>query len=102
MMVISTLPPPPNALQCQEASGQLLPCSYPTQNLSNGELIVAITVYVQASYASQVNVAVELNGFGKAYRYESSAIQILNQERHLSFRRATKPKHNSVIRYGKI
>ena len=51
---------------------------------------------------SQVYVAVELNGFGKAYRYESSAIQILNQERRLSFRRATKPKHNSVIRYGKI
>src|SRR5947209_10468681 len=50
MMVISTLPPPPNALQCQETSGQLLPCSYATQNLSNGELIVAITVYVPASY----------------------------------------------------
>src|SRR5437870_1586735 len=50
MMVISTLPPPPNALQCQETSGQLLPCSYATQNLSNGEQIVAITVYVPASY----------------------------------------------------
>jgi uncharacterized membrane protein YgcG len=50
MMVISTLPPPPNALQCQETSGQLLPCSYTTQNLSNGEQIVAITVYVPASY----------------------------------------------------
>src|SRR5436853_7378998 len=35
MMVIPTLPPPPNALQCQENSGQLLPCSYTTQNLSN-------------------------------------------------------------------
>ena len=50
MMVISTLPPPPNALQCQETSGQILPCSYTTQNLSNGEQIVAITVYVPASY----------------------------------------------------
>jgi len=50
MMVISTLPPPPNALQCQETSGQILPCSYTTQNLSNGEQIVAITVYVPTSY----------------------------------------------------
>jgi len=50
MMVISTLPPPPNALRCQETSGQLLPCSYATQNLSNGEQIVAITVYVPISY----------------------------------------------------
>ena len=50
MMVISTLPPPANALQCQETSGQILPCSYMTQNLSNGEQIVAITVYVPASY----------------------------------------------------
>src|SRR2546427_7857425 len=50
MMVISTLPPPPNALQCQEASGQLLPCSYTTQNFSNGEQIVAITIYVPVSY----------------------------------------------------
>jgi hypothetical protein len=49
MMVISTLPPPTNAIQCQETSGQLLPCSYATQNLSNGEQIVAITVYVPAS-----------------------------------------------------
>jgi hypothetical protein len=50
MMVISTLPPPPNAIQCQETSGQILPCSYATQNLSNGEQIVAITVYVPANY----------------------------------------------------
>src|SRR6266581_3663655 len=50
MMVISTLPPPANALECQETSGQLLPCSYTTQNLSNGEQIVAITVYVPTSY----------------------------------------------------
>jgi hypothetical protein len=50
MMIISTLPAPPNALQCQETSGQILPCSYTTQNLSNGEQIVAITVYVPANY----------------------------------------------------
>src|SRR5438874_9923830 len=50
MMVISTLPPPPNAIQCQETSGQILPCSYATQNLSNGEQIVAITVYVPVNY----------------------------------------------------
>src|SRR5947209_1476868 len=50
LMVISTLPPPPNSLQCQETSGQILPCSYATQNLSNGEQIVAITVYVPANY----------------------------------------------------
>jgi uncharacterized membrane protein YgcG len=50
MMIISTLPPPPNALQCQETSGQILPCPYTTQNLSNGEQIVAITVYVAANY----------------------------------------------------
>ncbi|MDQ6864380.1 MAG: hypothetical protein M3044_11205 [Thermoproteota archaeon] len=50
MMVISTLPPPTNALQCEETSGQLLPCSYMTQNLSNGEQIVAITVYVPANF----------------------------------------------------
>src|SRR2546425_7527949 len=35
---------------CRETSGQLLPCSYTTQNLSNGEQIVAITVYVPVSY----------------------------------------------------
>jgi uncharacterized membrane protein YgcG len=50
MIIISTLPPPPNALQCQETSGQILPCSYTTQNLSNGEQIVAITVYVTANF----------------------------------------------------
>ena len=50
MMVISTLPPPPNAIQCQETSGQILPCSYATQNLSNGEQVVVITVYVPANY----------------------------------------------------
>jgi hypothetical protein len=50
MMVISTLPPPANALQCQETSGQILPCSYTTQNLSNGNQIVAITVYAPANF----------------------------------------------------
>jgi hypothetical protein len=44
IMVISKLPPPPNPLQCQETSGQILACSYATQNLSNGELILVITV----------------------------------------------------------
>jgi hypothetical protein len=50
MMNISTLPAPPNALQCQETSGQILACSYATQNLSNGEQIVVITVYVPANF----------------------------------------------------
>jgi uncharacterized membrane protein YgcG len=50
MIVISTLPPPPNAIQCQETSGHILPCSYSTQNLSNGERIVAIIVYVPANF----------------------------------------------------
>src|SRR5436190_12053903 len=50
MMVISTLPPPPNAVQCQESSGQILSCSYMTQNLSNGQQIMVITVYVPVSF----------------------------------------------------
>ena len=50
MIVISKLPPPPNPLQCQETSGQILACSYTTQNLSNGEQIVVITVYVPANF----------------------------------------------------
>src|SRR5204862_8173714 len=50
MMVISTLPAPANAVQCQESSGQILPCSYATQNLSNGQEVVVITVYVPASF----------------------------------------------------
>lgn len=50
MMIISTLPPPANAVECQEPSGQILPCSYATQSLSNGEEVVAITVYVSANY----------------------------------------------------
>lgn len=50
MMVISTLPSPPNAIQCRETSGQILPCSYATQNLSNGEQVVVITVYVPPNY----------------------------------------------------
>jgi hypothetical protein len=65
MMVISTLPPPPNALQCQETSGQILPCSYMTQNLSNGEQIVAITVYVPASYV-----------FAGFYRQDNSGLSL--------------------------
>src|SRR5438034_1999465 len=50
MMVISTLQPPPNVIQCQETSGQILPCSYATQSLSNGERVVVITVYVPVNY----------------------------------------------------
>jgi hypothetical protein len=50
LMVISPLPPPPNSLQCKETSGQILACSYATQHLSNGEQIVAITVYLPISY----------------------------------------------------
>lgn len=50
MMVISTLPPPTNAIQCQETSGQILSCSYGTQILSNGNQIVVITVYVPANF----------------------------------------------------
>lgn len=50
MLVISTLPPPPNAIQCQESSGQILSCSYLTQNLSNGQEVMVITVYVPAGF----------------------------------------------------
>src|SRR5205823_10558638 len=50
MMVISTLPPPANAVQCQESAGQILSCSYATQNLSTGQLILVITVYVPATF----------------------------------------------------
>jgi hypothetical protein len=50
MMVISTLPPPANAIQCQESSSQILPCSYATQNLSNGQEVMVITVYVPAGF----------------------------------------------------
>ena len=50
MMVISTLSAPANAVQCQESSGQILSCSYATQNLSNGQQVVVITVYVPASF----------------------------------------------------
>jgi hypothetical protein len=50
MMVISTLPPPANALQCQESSVQILSCSYATQNLSNGQEVMVITVYVPSGF----------------------------------------------------
>ena len=50
MMVISTLPPPVNAIQCQETSGQILPCSYAIQNLSNGQQVVVITIYAPANF----------------------------------------------------
>src|SRR5438094_3208541 len=50
MMVISTLSAPANAVQCQESSGQILSCSYATQNLSNDQQIVVITVYVPSNF----------------------------------------------------
>jgi hypothetical protein len=50
MIVISTLPAPTNAVQCQETTGQTLPCSYATQTLSNGQEIVLITVYAPANF----------------------------------------------------
>jgi hypothetical protein len=50
MMVISTVPPPANAVQCQETTGQVLPCSYATQTLSNDQQVVVITVYVQPNF----------------------------------------------------
>src|SRR5438309_11247070 len=50
LMIISTLPPPVNALQCQDTSGQILACSYAKQNLTNAEQIVVITVYVPAGF----------------------------------------------------
>jgi hypothetical protein len=50
MMVISTLPAPTNALQCQETSGQILTCSYVTQTLNNGDRVVVITVYVPPDF----------------------------------------------------
>jgi len=37
MLIISPLPPPTNAIQCQETTGQLLSCSYATQYLSNAQ-----------------------------------------------------------------
>ena len=50
MIVISTLPSPTNAIQCQEPTGQILSCSYATQTLSNGQQVVVITVYVQPNF----------------------------------------------------
>ena len=49
-MFISTLPPPKNTLQCQETSGQIFKCTYIVDKLSNGDRIVAITVYVPANF----------------------------------------------------
>jgi hypothetical protein len=50
LMVISPSPAPVNAVQCQETTGQILPCSYATQILSNGQQVVVITVYVQPNF----------------------------------------------------
>jgi hypothetical protein len=50
IMFISTLPPPKSTLQCQETSGQIFKCTYIVDKLSNGNRIVAITVYVPANF----------------------------------------------------
>jgi uncharacterized membrane protein YgcG len=49
-MFISTLPPPKHTLQCQETSGQIFKCTFIVDKLSNGNRIVAITVYVPANF----------------------------------------------------
>jgi len=50
IMFISTLPPPTHTLQCQETSGQIFKCTFIVDKLSNGNRIVAITVYVPANF----------------------------------------------------
>ena len=50
IMFISTLPPPKHTLQCQETSGQIFKCTFIVDKLSNGNRIVAITVYVPANF----------------------------------------------------
>jgi hypothetical protein len=74
MMIISTLPATPNALQCQETSGQILPCSYTTQNLSNGGLIVAITVYVPAYFVFTGPTVI------KVVVYETTTTKIIRED----------------------
>src|SRR6266496_5251996 len=49
IMFISTLPPPKHTLLCQETSGQIFKCTFIVDKLSNGNKIVAITVYVQSN-----------------------------------------------------
>jgi hypothetical protein len=50
IMFISILPPPKHTLQCQETSGQIFKCTFIVDKLSNGNRIVAITVYVPANF----------------------------------------------------
>lgn len=50
IMFISTLPPPKNTVQCQETSGQIFKCTFIVDKLSNGNKIVAITIYVPANF----------------------------------------------------
>jgi uncharacterized membrane protein YgcG len=50
IMFISTLPPPMHTLQCQETSGQIFKCTFSVDKLSNGNRIVAITVYVPTNF----------------------------------------------------
>ncbi len=78
MMVISTLPPPVNAIHCQESSGLILACSYATQTLSNGDQIVVITVYVPESFIfSPGNVKVVVHGstVTKIFREEPRGVR---------------------------
>lgn len=49
-MFISTLPSPKHTIQCQESSGQIFKCTFIVDKHSNGNRIIAITVYVPANF----------------------------------------------------
>jgi hypothetical protein len=72
-MVISTLPPPANAIHCQESSGQILACSYATQTLSNGQGVMVITVYVPASFVLS-------QGIVKVISHENKVTRTIREE----------------------
>ena len=78
MMVISTLPAPTNSIQCQETTGQILPCLYATQTLSNGQQVVVITVYVPPTFlfspAGVVKVVISENKITEIIRKEPRSI----------------------------
>jgi uncharacterized membrane protein YgcG len=50
VMFISTLPPPKHTILCQETAGQIFKCTFIVDKLSNGNEVVAITVYVPANF----------------------------------------------------
>jgi uncharacterized membrane protein YgcG len=50
IMFLSTLPPPKDTILCQETSGQIFKCTFIVDKLSNGNEVVAITVYVPANF----------------------------------------------------